>query len=174
MTPAAKVGNIQIAGLADGASDLTFACDLYNSGGTSQLTEVSGPSASTATSDDGYSAGTSQSFTIGSDGTIQGTFSNGQTVALGQIELASFANEQGLVRNGSNNCLASLASGAPNIAAPGTGGLGTLSGGALEQSNVDISTEFANLILAQQGFEANSKVVTTFDQSATDAINMKQ
>ena len=172
--PTGNVAGIQIPGLADGASNLTFAWDLYDSSGNPLLTQVSGPSASSSTSDDGYAAGTLQSFSIGSDGTIQGTFSNGQTQALGQIELASFANDQGLLRNGSNNFLASLSSGSPNVGAPGTGGLGTLSGGALEQSNVDISTEFANLILAQQGFEANSKVVTTFDQVNTDAINMKQ
>ncbi len=138
------------------------------------MTQVAGPSATSTTTQDGYSSGTLESYIIGSDGTIQGTFSNGQTSALGQIAIASFQNNQGLVRNGSNEFLASLASGQANIGAPGTGGRGTLSGGALEQSNVDIATEFANLILQERGYQANAKAVTTFDEVTQTAINLKQ
>ena len=113
------------------------------------------------------------SYIIGSDGTIQGTFSNGQNSALGRIALASFANDQGLVRNGSNEFLSSLSSGQANIGTPGTGGRGTLSGGALEQSNVDIATQFAQLILQERGYQANAKAVTTFDEVTQTAINLK-
>jgi len=172
--PAANVTGIAVNGFADGAASLTFAWQLYNTNTGPLLTQFSGPSATSATQNDGYSAGTLQSFNIQSNGIIQGVFSNGQTQPLAQITIANFANEQGLVHNGSNDFLQSLASGTPNIATPGTGGLGTLVGGSLEQSNVDISTEFANLILAERGFQANARVVTTFDQVIQAAIALSQ
>jgi len=113
-------------------------------------------------------------FTIGSDGTITGSFSNGKTQALGQLALANFANPDGLQLDGSTDFSPTLASGAAVAGVPGTGGLGTVSGGALESSNVDIATEFANLIVAQRGFEADAKAVTTFDQITQDTIALKQ
>ncbi|MGH9738506.1 MAG: flagellar hook protein FlgE [Candidatus Acidiferrales bacterium] len=166
--------SMSAANLADGANTLAFKWDLSDANGNGLLTQVSGPSSTSATQQDGFASGSLVSFSIGSDGTIQGTFSNGQTQALGQILLATFADEQGLSRVGANEFVANLASGAPSVGAPGTGGRGTLSGGALEQSNVDISTEFANLILAQSGFQANAKVVTTLDTITQDTINMIQ
>ncbi|HUL15568.1 MAG TPA: flagellar hook protein FlgE [Terriglobales bacterium] len=172
--PAGNVTGVTAAALADGANDLTFDWNLYDANGAGVVSQVSGPSAVSTTSQDGYSSGTLVSYIISSDGTIQGTFSNGQTSALGQIALASFQNDQGLVRNGSNEFLASLASGQANIGAPGTGGRGTLSGGALEQSNVDIATQFAQLILQERGYQANAKAVTTFDEVTQTAINLKQ
>lgn len=172
--PAGNVTGINIAGLADGANTLTFNWNLYSSPTTPVVTQVAAPSAVSTTQQDGFSSGSLSSYTINGDGTIEGTFSNGQTQPLGQILLASFANEQGLVRNGSNEFLASLSSGAANIGIPGTGGRGTLSGGALEQSNVDIATEFSALIVAQSGYEANAKVVTTLDSITQDTINLIQ
>lgn len=172
--PAANVTGISIAGLADGANTMTFTWDLYDANGVGQLTQVAAPSATSSTLQNGYASGSLASYTIDSNGTIEGTFSNGQTQPLGQILLATFANEQGLSRNGSNEFLATLASGAPNIGIPGTGGRGTLSGGALEQSNVDISTQFANLIVAESGYQANAKVVTTLDTIVQDTINLIQ
>jgi flagellar hook protein FlgE len=174
LTPAANVAGITITGLADGANNLTFNWNLFdpNSGGL--LTQVSGASATSATQQDGFSSGSLLNFTIGSDGVIQGVFSNGQTNPIGQIAIATFANEQGLIRNGSNNFLASLSSGAANVGTAGTGGRGTLSGGALEQSNVDIATQFAELIVAERSYQANAKSITTFDQVTQTAINLVQ
>jgi flagellar hook protein FlgE len=172
--PAANIGGITVTGLADGANNLTFAWNVYDANGGGLVTQDAAPSATSTTIQDGFSSGTLVSYIIGSDGTIQGTFSNGQTGALGQIVVASFANNQGLVRNGSNEYLASLSSGQANIGAPGTGGRGTLSGGALEQSNVDIATQFAQLILEERGYQANAKAVTTFDEVTQTAINLKQ
>ena len=172
--PAANVTGISIAKLADGANTMSFTWQLYNSDGTSQLTQVAAPSAAASTNQDGYSSGSLTTYTIDSDGTVEGTFSNGQTQPLGQILLATFANEQGLSRNGSNEFLSTLASGAPSIGIPGTGGRGTLSGGSLEQSNVDISTQFADLIVAESGYQANAKVVTTLDTIVQDTINLIQ
>ncbi len=173
-SPTGNVTGITVSGLADGASNLTFNWDLYGSNNSPIVTQASSASAAASTQQDGYSSGTLASFNIQGDGTIQGIFSNGQTLALGQLALATFANQQGLVRNGSNEFLASLSSGTANIGTPNTGGRGTLAGGSLEQSNVDIATEFAQLILAERGYQANSRVVTTIDQVIQDAINMSQ
>lgn len=172
--PATNVAGIAIPNLADGANTLTFTWDLYGGNNTGLLTQDAAPSATASTLQNGFASGSLSSYTIGSDGTIQGTFSNGQTQPLGQILLASFANQEGLSRNGSNEFLATLASGAPNIGVPGTGGRGTLSGGSLEQSNVDISTQFANLIVAESGYQANAKVVTTLNTIVQDTINLIQ
>jgi len=174
ITPATNVTGLTITGFADGANPLTFAWNLYNANGGGLLTQVAGPSATSSTLQDGFASGSLLNFTIGSDGTIAGIFSNGQTSALGQIAMASFSNEQGLVRNGSNEFVSSQASGAANVGIPGTGGRGTLSGGALEQSNVDIATQFAQLILAERDYQANAKAVTTFDTVTQTAINLIQ
>jgi flagellar hook protein FlgE len=173
ISPATDITGITISGFANGANNLTFNWNLFSPNNGGLVTQVSGPSATSATQQDGYSSGSLINFTIGSDGVIQGVFSNGQTNPLGQIALASFANEQGLIRNGTNEFLSSLASGAANIGAPGTGGRGSLSGGALEQSNVDIATQFAQLIVAERGYQANAKTVTTFDEVTQTAINLK-
>jgi len=159
---------------ADGANQLSFTWNMMNAAGTGLLTQLAGPSSTVSIQQDGTSSGTLQNFAIGSDGTITGSFSNGTTAVLGQIALASFADEQGLSRNGDNDFSPTLASGQPTVGAPTSGGLGSISGGALEQSNVDIATEFANLIVAQRTYEANARVVTTFDQVAQDTIALKQ
>ncbi len=162
-----------IAGLADGAATMNFNWNLLDANGNPTLTQVASASSTSATNQNGYTSGTLQNFTIGADGIIQGAFSNGQTLAIGQIALASFSNTQGLERVGGNSYTSTLASGAAVIGTANTGGRGTLAGGALELSNVDISQEFTKLIVTQRGFEANARVVTTFDQITQDTIALK-
>jgi len=157
----------------DGASNQTFNWNVL-SGTAPVLTQVAGASTATALSQDGSSSGSLVSFSIGSDGTVTGSFSNDKTQALGQLVLANFANVNGLQLDGSTNFSPTLASGPAVVGVPGQGVLGTLSGGSLELSNVDIATEFANLIVAQRGFEADAKAVTTFDQITQDTIALKQ
>jgi flagellar hook protein FlgE len=111
---------------------------------------------------------------IGTDGTIQGVFSNGQTAELAKIALATFNNPGGLLKLGSNRYNVSTSSGEPSIGVGGEGGRGTLAGGTLELSNVDMAAEFINMIVAQRGYQANSKVITTTDQILQEAINLKQ
>ncbi|HLW89249.1 MAG TPA: flagellar hook protein FlgE [Terriglobales bacterium] len=171
--PAANVAAIPVGPFADGAAATSLTWQLYNNG-AGLLTQVAGPSATSGTTQNGASAGSLVNFTIGSDGTITGSFSNGKTEALGQLALASFANNNGLELQGNTDFTPTLASGAAVVGIPGTGGRGTLSGGALELSNVDIATQFAELIVAQRGFEADAKAVTTFDQITQDTINLKQ
>jgi flagellar hook protein FlgE len=174
-TPVAlgDVTGIPITGFADGATNQTFNWNVL-SGTTPNLTQVASPSSTSSTNQDGAGSGSLVSYTIGSDGTITGSFSNGKTQALGELALANFANPDGLQLDGATDYSPTLASGAAVNGIPGTGGLGTISGGALEQSNVDIATEFANLIVAQRGYEADAKAVTTFDQIMQDTIALKQ
>jgi flagellar hook protein FlgE len=174
ITPAADVAGIGISGFADGATNLTFNWQLYDANKSGLLTQVAGTSATSSTLQNGYPSGTLSSFTIDSTGIIEGIFSNGQTVPVGQIALATFSNQQGLLRNGSNDFLPTLASGAANVGQPGAAGRGTLTGGSLELSNADIATEFSKLILAERGYEANARAITTFDQVTQAAINLKQ
>jgi flagellar hook protein FlgE len=172
-TPASDVTGLSIPTFADGANALSFDWTLF-SGSASSLTQVASPSSTSDTAQDGYTSGSLESFSIGSDGVVEGTFSNGKSMALAQLVLANFPNAQGLVRKGDNNFQATLASGAPAIGAPGTGGRGSLSGGSLELSNVDIASEFAQLITAQRAFQANARTITTFDEITQDTINLKR
>jgi flagellar hook protein FlgE len=145
--PTGDVTGIKVAGLADGANDLTFDWKLYD-GTTPVLTHVAAANGTSAANQNGTSSGALATFSIGSDGVITGSFDNGKTAVLGQLALATFANQEGLLRMGSNGFSETLASGQAVVGAPGTGGRGTLEGGALELSNVDIAKEFAAMIVA--------------------------
>ena len=174
ISPPADVQGITVSGLTDGAKAMSINWQLFSSPGVGVITQTAEPSATSGTEQDGYSAGTLQSYSINSSGVIDGVLSNGQTVALGQIALATFANYDGLTNLGSNDYQTSLASGAPSVAAPGTGGSGTLDGGSLEASNVDIATAFTMLIQAERGYEANAKAITTADDVMQASINLIQ
>src|SRR5271167_2356723 len=112
--------------------------NLCGPNGSSNLTQLATTSAPSTTSQNGYPSGALQSFTVDSTGVVEGVFSSGQSRQIGQIALASFANDQGLQRVGSNNYAPTLASGEASVGTPGTGGRGTITGGALELSNVDV------------------------------------
>jgi flagellar hook protein FlgE len=122
-------------------------------------------------SQDGIQLGTLASFSVGADGTITGAFDNGKTRSLGQLAIATFNNPQGLDDKGGNMFVAGADSGVPIITAPETLGSGGIRSGALEQSNVDLSSEFINLIVASTGFSASSRVISTSDQLLTELLN---
>jgi len=121
---------------------------------------------------DGYASGQYQSFAVDSNGVVSATYNNNQTQVIGQLAVASITNEQGLTRLGDNNYQTTLASGQATIGTAGSNGRGTIQDQAVEGSNVDISTQFSDLIVAQRAFEANSKAVTTFDTVTQETINM--
>ncbi|MGA9061528.1 MAG: flagellar hook protein FlgE [Terracidiphilus sp.] len=173
-TAAGDVSSIALAfnGLADGAKNLSMQWNLLGTGGTPTISQVDTASAVSATTQDGYASGQYQSFTIGSDGTVTASYSNGQLLNVGQLALANVANLQGLSLLGDGDYATTLASGTAAAGTSGTSGLGTLQDGALEASNVNISSEFSDLIIAQRAFEANAKSVTTFDTVTQDTINM--
>ena len=123
---------------------------------------------------DGYASGTLVSFAIGPDGTITGKYSNEQSKALGQVVLSSFANVSGLQSRGENLWTETAASGQPLTGTPGPGmRMGSLSSGALEASNVDLTSELVNLIIAQRTYQANAQTVKTQDQVVQTLMNMR-
>jgi flagellar hook protein FlgE len=144
--------------------DLNFS-NVQALSGTSTTSDV------VNTAQDGFPVGTLSSYAVGTDGTITGSFTNGQTETIGQVALATFANPDGLINQGNNQYAAGAASGPAVITAPTTQGAGTIQGGALEQSNVDLSQEFINLIIASTGYSASSRVISTSDQLLTALLN---
>ena len=142
--------------------------DLAELKGFSGLATIAGAT------DDGNEAGTLNSYTLGADGTLVGLFSNGQQQAIGRIALANFVNPGGLEKAGSSAYRTTFNSGAAELGTPGAAGLGSLTSGALEMSNVDLSQEFTNLIVAQRGFQANARIITTSDEVLQELTNLKR
>lgn len=167
--------SFDVTELEDGAtlgSSGSVTWNLYSSSGSGILTQTSSASSNTSATPDGYTAGTYESFTVDTDGTISASYSNGETVTVGQVALATVANEQGLTAEGSSLYKVSTSSGTASVGTAGSGSLGTIKDSALEDSNVDISTEFSELIIAQRAFQANAKSITTFDTVTETAIGL--
>jgi flagellar hook protein FlgE len=142
-----------------------------NFSGVNGLSNGANASVLQSTGQDGSALGTLSSFSVGNDGTITGSFTNGLTRTIGQVALANFQNPDGLVNQGSNLYQAGSDSGPAVIGAPETLGSGSVLSGTLEQSNVDISKEFINMIIASTGFSGSSRVITTSDQLITNLLN---
>ena len=171
-SPTTGISGITFPGMSDGAADMNFSWNLYGASGAPTIAQSASASTATASNQDGYASGTYQSFAVDSSGILSATFSNGDVQVVGQLAIATVANADGLTRVGGNNYQTSAASGAASYAGAGVGSRGTIQDDALEGSNVDISTEFSELIVAQRAFQANSKTITTFDQITQDAIGM--
>jgi flagellar hook protein FlgE len=170
-SPTGSVTGINVTGLSDGAAAMNLTWDLA-SGGAPNITQQDTASSTPTTNQNGFAAGTLTGYSVLSNGTVEGSFSNGQTLAMGQVAVASFANDQGLTQTSGGDFQATSASGGAVIGVAGADGNGTITGGAVEESNVDLSTEFANMIVAQQGYEANAKVLTTLDQVSQATIQL--
>lgn len=140
----------------------------------SNLTSLAGAATPNTVAQNGYKAGILSNINIGNDGTVTGSFTNGQTQTLAQVVVAAFQNEQGLVRVGSSQFKASANSGVAQYGFATTGRYGTIQSGNLEQSNVSIADEFTKMILAQRSFEANSRSITTADQDLQTVIALKR
>ena len=171
-SPVGNVAGISFPGMANGAGDLTFNWNLSGSGSTPTITQLASASSNGIQSQDGFASGTYTGFTVDPSGVIAVHFSNNQERTIGQIVVATVASEQGLVAAGANDFQTTTASGPAVAGVAGTGGRGTVDDGALEQSNINIATEFSNLIVAQRAFEANAKTITTFDTISQDVIAM--
>jgi flagellar hook protein FlgE len=173
-SPTGSIAGINIAGLADGAANMSVTWNLTGPGGAPSITQQDSASATNATNQNGYGVGTLTGYSVLPDGTVQGQFSNDQTLALGKVAVAGFANVQGLMQTGNGDYQPTFASGAAVIGQAGVGGNGTITGGAVEESNVSLSTEFANMIVAQQTYDANAKVLTTMNQVSQATIQLIQ
>ena len=162
--------DVEVTGLA-GVEDLNIAVDL------STLTQLGGSGSSSShtiavQSQDGFSPGVLESFNVGGSGVINGIYSNGLTQSLGQIVLGRFSNPGGLSRLGRNMFIPSPNSGIAQIGEPQSGGRGSLVGGVLEGSNVDLASEFTRLIIAQRSFQANARSITTADTILGETVNL--
>jgi flagellar hook protein FlgE len=146
------------------------------SGGTGLdgTTQFGSPSNVAAQSQDGYASGALSGIKIDGNGVVDGIYTNGQTIAVGKLAVAKFASNTGLGRAGQNLWTATQDSGVAALGQAGAGGRGALVTGSLEGSNVDIATQFVDLIAHQRSFQADSKTITTADQMLQDVVNMKQ
>jgi flagellar hook protein FlgE len=172
LTPASNVAGISFTGLTDGSADMTLNWNVLGSTGNPTITQTDQASGTPASTQNGNPAGEYQSYTIASDGTVLATYSNGNQQAIGQLALGNVANLQGLQLLGNGEYGLTRSSGPAAIGISGSNGLGAMEDANLEASNVNISAEFSDLIIAQRAFEANSKSVTTFDTVAQETINM--
>jgi flagellar hook protein FlgE len=160
---------------ANGAAPTDFVWDLVGADGTPSVTGYSSASATSSITQNGVEPGAVSSIiSIDNEGRLLASFGLGRTVTVAQIALATFNNPQGLVKLGTNLWSESEAAGNPSIGTAGTGGRGTLIGSALEQSNVDIAQEFTQMILAQRGYQANSKSITVADELLLETLNLKR
>ena len=121
----------------------------------------------------GYTAGQLTGVSVDNSGTLIAQYSNGQTKAAGQLELATFRNDQGLAAVGGNAWQQTAASGTPTVGVAGDGNLGTLSAGSLEESNVDLTAELVSMITAQRDYQANAQTIKTMDQAMQTLVNLR-
>jgi flagellar hook protein FlgE len=138
------------------------------------VTQFSGATEARVTNTDGSAAGALSSYTISPNGQIVGVFSSGLKQTLGQVALANFNNVNGLEKIGDSMFRTTVNSGLAQVGTAGSAGLGMMTSGALEMSNVDLAAEFTNLVIAQRGFQANSRVITTSDEILQELVNLKR
>ena len=167
---------IAATGLTDGANDMNINWNLATDegNGTPLITQYAATSAVSAATQDGVPASQVTQVSVANGGAITAQFSNGNQVVIGQLALASISNPDSLIATGQNNYEVGADTATPVIGVPNSGTLGTVEGGALEASTVDIATEFTNLIVYQNSYEANSKVISVLDQVTQNLLNLQQ
>ncbi|MFQ4148032.1 flagellar hook protein FlgE [Arthrobacter sp. LAPM80] len=169
---------------ATGTTALTFTNGAMNGAGTMNIGDIAvnmgavtgfADMATVAvTESNGNPAGALDSFSMGTDGTLTGTFSNGENMIIGRVALAHFTNAGGLEKAGNSSYRATASSGAAAVGTAGSNGLGSLASGYVEMSNVDLSQEFTNLIVAQRGFQSNARIITTSDEVLQELTQLKR
>jgi flagellar hook protein FlgE len=158
----------------DGADPISIVPDFGTVDKIDGITQFATDATIAAISQNGNVSGTLQSISIGGNGEITGVFTNGQNKVLGQIAMALFKNPSGLLSVGNSLFSASNNSGVPIIGVPDSGGRGQIIVGTVEMSNVDLAKEFADMIVAQRGFQANSKIISASDEMLQVLVNMKK
>ncbi|MGK3360015.1 flagellar hook protein FlgE [Citrobacter portucalensis] len=167
--PANAQPQIQIStGTINGAVPANFSLSFLNS-----MQQNTGANNIVATNQNGYKPGDLVSYQINNDGTVVGNYSNEQQQVLGQIVLANFANNEGLASQGDNVWAATQASGVALLGTAGEGNFGKLTNGALEASNVDLSKELVNMIVAQRNYQSNAQTIKTQDQILNTLVNLR-
>ncbi|MDQ2844035.1 MAG: flagellar hook protein FlgE [Acidobacteriota bacterium] len=174
-SPTTANGNIAltVSGLSDGAANMNINWNLYNPDNTPKFTGYSEASSVSSNTQDGQPAAQLTGVTLADGGQIVASYSNGaQQQVVAQVALAGVRNPESLVDVGNNNFTLGSDTAAPAIGISGTGGRGVIDGKSLEGSTVDIATEFANLLVYQRSYQANSRVVTVSDSLAQEAVNL--
>ena len=167
--PAVWPKDIKITtGTINGAVPANFSLSFLNS-----MQQNTGANNIVATNQNGYKPGDLVSYQINNDGTVVGNYSNEQQQVLGQIVLANFANNEGLASQGDNVWAATQASGVALLGTAGEGNFGKLTNGALEASNVDLSKELVNMIVAQRNYQSNAQTIKTQDQILNTLVNLR-
>ena len=167
--PANAQPQIQIStGTINGAVPANFSLSFLNS-----MQQNTGANNIVATNQNGYKPGDLVSYQINNDGTVVGNYSNEQQQVLGQIVLANFANNEGLASQGDNVWAATQSSGVALLGTAGEGNFGKLTNGALEASNVDLSKELVNMIVAQRNYQSNAQTIKTQDQILNTLVNLR-
>jgi flagellar hook protein FlgE len=161
---------------ANQAIDLNFGDDITQDGsnGLSGTTQFASVTAVSSQSQNGYASGEFSGLAIDGTGLVQGLYTNGQKITIGQLAIAKFRSNDGLGRAGQNLWIETRDSGTAALGAAGAGGRASVSAGALEQSNVDLGEEFVGLIQHQRSFSANSRTITTADEMLQELINIKR
>ena len=155
--------------------DIDFGTSSSEGGsGLDGTTQYANASATFSQSQDGFPAGSLSGVSVGRDGLISGVFSNGEIKPLAQLALAMFQSPWGLVKEGNNLWAETVESGNVSIGLPKTAGRGEIAANSLEQSNVDIATEFVRMIAAQRAYQANARMITTSDDLLNEVVNLKR
>ena len=157
-TNAAGAATLPITGIA---LDMSGATEFGSNFGVTNMTQ------------DGYTAGQLTGVSVDNSGKLIAQYSNGQTKAAGQVELATFRNPQGLAAIGGNAWKQTAASGGPTVGVAGDGNLGVLNSGSLEESNVDLTAELVSMITAQRDYQANAQTIKTMDQAMQTLVNLR-
>jgi flagellar hook protein FlgE len=172
--PGGATANPQLNAASFGAyTPTTGAAAMNVSFDFSKSTQYGNTFATTSLTQDGYTTGTLSGISVGTDGVVQANFTNGQSLALGKVAIATFANTQGLQQVANTNWVATYASGTPLYGQAGQSGAGNIQSGALEDSNVDLTAQLVNMIQAQRNFQANAQVITTENQVTQSIINIR-
>ncbi len=161
--------DITVSGFYDSGTNATTSLTLKP-----VMTGYAADSSVSATNQNGYASSLLRDIAVDANGVVNGIFENGQVMPMAQLALANFPNVEGLLKFKGSTFVAQLTSGDPSVGTAGTGGRGSIAGSALEQSNVDIAQEFTNLIIAQRGYQAGSKVITTSDELYQEALQLKR
>ena len=167
--------NVNPAGGATSLQPVTVTLgSLTGVPGLDNTTQFSQPYQTNAITQDGFAPGTLESLDIDADGLVNGVFSNGVTASLSQLALANFVAIEGLQDVGASKLIESVASGAPIIAAAGSGSLGSIRSNALENSNVDLAQQFVNLIVSQRAFQANTRTASVANELLANLVSLGQ
>jgi flagellar hook protein FlgE len=183
ITPAGTTITFETDGSYSSTNPATTLSVTYTSGADSpstinldlsHATQLMGLSNVSPSSQDGLPPGSLTTFNVGSTGEIVGIFSNGLNRRLGQVALAKFLNPGGLLKMGQSLFAPSANSGTAQIGLPGQDSRGQISAGYLEMSNVELAQQFTSMIVAQRGFQANSRVITASDEMLQELVNLKR